>query len=136
MDTTSYTEARGNLARLWDRAVHDREIIRITRRGSEDIAIIAADELESLLETAYLLRSPANAERLNSALHSALARTEQPTTVENLRKELGLEGEDGEGAAAEPNGLKAGPGRGFHAGVPRRPGVAGRKRSKARASDA
>jgi len=92
MDTASYTEARGNLARLWDRAVHDREIIRVTRRGSEDIAIIAADELESLLETAYLLRSPANAERLNSALRSALARTEQPTTLESLRKELGLEG--------------------------------------------
>ena len=119
MTTTTYTEARGNLARLWDRAVHDREIIRITRRGTEDIAIIAADELESLLETAYLLRSPANAERLNSALHSALARTEQPTTVEDLRKELDLEGEDGEGPAAEPSRLKAGSGRSIHARVPR-----------------
>jgi antitoxin YefM len=88
--TATYTEARANLARLWDRAVEDREIVRLTRRGKDDVMIVAADELESLLETAYLLRSPRNRARLNAALARALARTEGPTTLEDLRREMGL----------------------------------------------
>jgi len=50
---------------------HDREIVIIQRDGEEDVAMIAASDLSSLLETAYLLRSPANAKRLLSALHRA-----------------------------------------------------------------
>lgn len=88
--TTTYTEARANLARLWDRAVNDREIVRVKRRGRGDIMIIAADELESLLETAYLLRSPRNAERLNAALQHAKDRTQEPTSIDELRRKLGL----------------------------------------------
>ena len=45
--------------------------MRIRRRGSEDVALIAADELESLLETAHLLRSPRNADRLLTARQRA-----------------------------------------------------------------
>lgn len=89
--TTTYTEAREKLAEFWDRAVQDREIIRITRRGKDDVVLIAADEVESLLETAYLFRSPRNAERLLRALDHALRRTEQPETVDDLRRELGVE---------------------------------------------
>ena len=67
----TYTEAKAKLAELWDRAVQDREIVRLQRRGSDDVVLIAADELESLIETVYLLRSPKNAERLNLALREA-----------------------------------------------------------------
>jgi antitoxin YefM len=88
---TTYTAARANLAKLLDSAVEDREIVLIRRRGSEDVALIAADELESLLETAHLLRSPRNAERLLRALQRARARTEAPQAVEELRSELGLD---------------------------------------------
>ena len=88
--TATYTEARAKLAELWDRAVQDREIVRLQRRGSEDVVLIAADELESLLETAYLLRSPRNAERLNLALREARGHTVAPATVDELRRELGL----------------------------------------------
>jgi len=56
----------------------------------EDVALIAASELESLLETAHLLRSPRNAERLLTALARARAGDEPPATVEELRRELGL----------------------------------------------
>lgn len=91
MATTTYTGARERFAELWDRAVLDREIVRITRRGSEDVVLIAATEIESLLETAYLFRSPRNAERLLSALDRALRRTDHPQTVEDLRRELELE---------------------------------------------
>jgi antitoxin YefM len=89
---TSYSEARANFARLCDRAAADRETIIIHRRGAADVALIAADELASLEETAHLLRSPANARRLLTALHRALQRTEQPQTVDELRRELGVGG--------------------------------------------
>lgn len=83
----TYTEARANLARLWDQATNDRETVIISRRGADDVAIIAADELTSLQETAHLLRSPANAARLLSALRRALSGEGEITTVEDLRAE-------------------------------------------------
>jgi len=88
---TTYTAARANLAKLLDAAVEDRQIVLIRRRGAEDVALIAADELESLLETAHLLRSPRNAERLLTALQRARARTEAPERLEDFRAELGLD---------------------------------------------
>ena len=69
---TTYTQARAGLAKLMDRVSQDREIVIIQRRNAEDVAMIAADELESILETAHLLHAPANAERLLSALKRAL----------------------------------------------------------------
>lgn len=89
---TTYTQARANLAKLCDRAVDDRETIVIRRRSGRDVALIAADELASLEETAHLLRSPANAERLLRALADARAgRGGKPQSVASLRRELGLE---------------------------------------------
>jgi antitoxin YefM len=69
---TTYTQARANLARLLDKVSRDGEVVVIHRRGEEDVAMISAAELASLTETAYLLRSPENAERLLSALNRAL----------------------------------------------------------------
>jgi antitoxin YefM len=87
---TTYSRARAHLAALCDEAISTREPIIIHRRGAEDVALIAADELRGLMETAHLLRSPRNAERLLTAL--ARARSEElPTeTVDALRQELGL----------------------------------------------
>jgi len=61
---TTYSNARANFASLLDRVTANREIVIINRRGSEDVALVAASELSSLLETAHLLRSPKNARRL------------------------------------------------------------------------
>ncbi|OFV79724.1 MAG: prevent-host-death protein, partial [Acidobacteria bacterium RBG_13_68_16] len=60
---TTYTQARATLAKLCSEVVQSREIVVIRRRGAEDVALVAADELRSLMETAHLLRSPKNAER-------------------------------------------------------------------------
>jgi antitoxin YefM len=87
---TSYTEARQNLARLLDRVVEDREVVFIRRRSRERVALVAADELASLMETAHLLRSPKNASRLLGALRRALENTGRPKSVTKLRDELGL----------------------------------------------
>ncbi len=84
----SYTEARERLAELWDRTLADREAIRLTRRGSAPVVLIAADEYEGLLETAHLLRSPANAARLLSALERARAGEGTPRPLSELQAEF------------------------------------------------
>jgi antitoxin YefM len=93
MIKTTYSKARENLASLLDRVTDDREIAIITRRGSDDVAIVSADELAGLLETAHLLRSPANAKRLLTALLRAQNRKLPAIALDDLRKELGLHGE-------------------------------------------
>ena len=86
----TYTQARDTLARLLDEVTQDREIVIIKRRGQADAALIAADELSGLIETAYLLRSPANAKRLLDALGRALKNEGQLLTTYSLRHEVGL----------------------------------------------
>ncbi len=88
---TTYTQARATLASLLDRVTDQREIVIVQRRGEEDVAMIAASELESLTESAYLLRSPANAERLLSALGKALKEDGKLLTPAELRREVGLD---------------------------------------------
>jgi len=87
---TTYTNARATLAALCDEVSSTREPVIIRRRNAADVALVSADELESLLETAHLLRSPKNAERLLSALSRAQASELPPSTIEDLRRELGL----------------------------------------------
>jgi antitoxin YefM len=91
---TTYTKARANFAKLCNEVAENREIVIINRRGNEDVALVAADELSSLIETAHLLRSPKNAQRLLSALKRARSRKLKPRSVAQLRREIGL-GEEG-----------------------------------------
>ena len=87
---TTYSSLRGNLAAFLDQVTDDREVVIVRRRGSRDVALIAADELSGLMETRYLLRSPKNAERLLGALGRAEAGEGEPETVESLRRSVGL----------------------------------------------
>ncbi len=87
----SYSHARENLATLWDEVEDSREAAVIQRRGHEDMALIPADELSSLRETAYLLRSPENAARLLAALTRARRGRSKPTDLRALRAELDLD---------------------------------------------
>lgn len=89
---TTYTAARARLAELLDRATEDRETIVITRHGSPDAVLMAADEYRSLAETAHLLRSPKNAERLLGAIRDSVEGNVEPRTVESLRQDFGLAG--------------------------------------------
>jgi antitoxin YefM len=91
---TTYSNARANLASLLDQAADNREIVIISRRGSEDVALVAVSELSSLLETAHLLRSPRNAQRLLAALKRATTRKIKPQTIEKLRQEMGLDSKE------------------------------------------
>lgn len=88
MPDLTYTEARASFASIWDRLVADRDVAVIHRRGKESLAMLPASELAGLLETAHLLRSPANAERLFAALADARAARSEETEVEDLRARL------------------------------------------------
>ncbi len=87
---TSYTHARQNLAALCDTAVDDCETIIIHRRGRPDVALIAADELSSLLETLHLLSSPENAKWILEG-KEALDRGEgQTLSIDELSAAVGM----------------------------------------------
>ena len=85
---TTYSQARANLANLLTAASEDKEVIIINRRNAEDVALISSSELSSLMETAHLLRSPKNAQRLLTALNRALSESEPASTLNKLKKEL------------------------------------------------
>ncbi len=87
---TTYTNARANFAGLCDEVTENREIVLIRRRKGSNVAMIAADELQSLVESAHLMRSPKNAERLLAALERALKGSGTTSSLTSLRSEVGL----------------------------------------------
>jgi antitoxin YefM len=87
----TYSHARAHLSEVLDRVGQDREIITIARRDRPDVAMIAADELSSLLESVYLLRSPANAKRLFRSMEWAKSPEATPQTLDELKQELSVE---------------------------------------------
>jgi antitoxin YefM len=88
MQTVSYSEARATLATLLEKVTDDQEPIIISRRGKEPVALLTLSELESYRETAHLLRSPRNAERLLGALDRARQGEGVALTVEELQQQV------------------------------------------------
>jgi antitoxin YefM len=73
MTAVTATDARRMIFRLIDQVTSNREAVEITsKRGSA--MLISLEEYDSLQETAYLLRSPANAKRLLESLAQARKR--------------------------------------------------------------
>ncbi len=70
MNAISYTAARENLASTMDRVCEDHTPIIITRNRDQSVVMLSLEDFESLEETAYLMRSPANAQRLLEAIHT------------------------------------------------------------------
>jgi antitoxin YefM len=64
----SYAGSKARYAEVLDGVVNDREEVVVTRAGHEPVVIVSLDEFESLRETAYLMRSIANARRLLDAM--------------------------------------------------------------------
>ena len=85
---TTYTAAREQLKALMDRVVANREVVMVRRRQGGDVALVAAEELEGLLETAHLLRSPRNAARLLSTLERARGDSLPALRLEDLEAQL------------------------------------------------
>lgn len=70
MDAITYSAARANLASTMDRVCNDHEALIITRNGEQSVVMLSLEDFTSLEETAYLLRSPANARRLLTAMEA------------------------------------------------------------------
>jgi antitoxin YefM len=70
MTSLSYTAARENLASTMDKVCTDHAPVVITRNRDQSVVMLSLEDYESLEETAYLLRSPANARRLLEAIHA------------------------------------------------------------------
>lgn len=68
MRIISFTEARNGLKAVLDQVVNDADCAVITRRDSEDAVVMSLDYYNSLMETVYLLKSPANAEHLQKSI--------------------------------------------------------------------
>ena len=64
MKAITYTAARENLASTMDCVCADHDPVIITRNRDQAVVMMSLEDYESLQETAYLLRSPANARRL------------------------------------------------------------------------
>jgi antitoxin YefM len=73
MDAISYTAARANLARTMDQVCNDHEPLIITRKGEKPVVLLSLEDYKALEETAYLLRTPANARRLLAAASQLVA---------------------------------------------------------------
>jgi len=73
MDAISYSTARANLAKTMDKVCDDHDPIIITRQGDASVVMMSLDDYQALAETAYLLRSPANARRLLGAMERLAA---------------------------------------------------------------
>jgi antitoxin YefM len=68
MDAITYSSARANLASTMDRVCSNHEPLIITRSGEKAVVMLSLEDYKALEETAYLLRSPANARRLLSSI--------------------------------------------------------------------
>lgn len=89
----AYSNARNGLASLLDRVTKNSEIVIINRRNKPDVALISKEELDSLLETVYLLRSPANAKELFKAIEESQQMddaTVESQSIKDLCEDLGI----------------------------------------------
>lgn len=102
--SASPTDARKNFFSLLDQVANDHQVVIVKRREGENVALIAESDLASLYETAYLLKSPVNAQRLWTALERSKLRDEQSTlrmsteeAIAQLRQECSIGQEEGQG---------------------------------------
>ena len=90
MSTITYSTARDHLAEVWDKTVSTREPVIVSRRGAESIVMLPLEEWEGLQETAHLLRSPANAQRLLAALNRLDSGEGEILSINSLERRYSL----------------------------------------------
>jgi len=87
----TYTQLRDTLASVLDHVTAKQEVVIVRRKGARDVALIPADELPAIMETAHLLRSPKNAIRLLRAFRRAEKGSGKPESLDKLRLDTKLE---------------------------------------------
>ena len=91
---TSPNDAKNDFFNVLDQVVENHQVYIINRREGENVALIAESDLLSLVETVYLLRSPANARRLMDAIEESKTGNIEPQTITELQQELGIDKEE------------------------------------------
>lgn len=71
MDAISYSAARKSLVKTMEKVCDDHSPIIVTRKNSRAVVIMSLEDFNAIQETGYLLRSPANAERLRQSIKQA-----------------------------------------------------------------
>jgi antitoxin YefM len=93
-DITSPTEARQSFFKILEQVAENHQVCLINRRDGENVALIAESDLNSLIETVYLFRSPSNAQWLLDSLAEVQKGKLSTQSIEELRQELGGNGEE------------------------------------------
>jgi antitoxin YefM len=93
-EITTPTEARAGFFQLLDRVAQNHQVCIIKRHDGENVALIAESDLNSLIETVYLFRSPTNARRLLDSLTEMKSGQIASQSIEELKQELGIGGEE------------------------------------------
>ncbi len=78
MRSIGVTELRANIAAVLDSVVDDAEEVVITRGGKAPVVVVSLRDYQSLIETEYLLSSPANARWLRESIAEAGAGQVEP----------------------------------------------------------
>lgn len=87
--TISVSQLRQHIKTVFDELASSRQPLRITRRNGEDMVVLPLSDYEALDQTAYLLRSPVNAQRLDAALSRDPKERHQFSSVTDLKHALG-----------------------------------------------
>ncbi|MGB8636253.1 MAG: type II toxin-antitoxin system prevent-host-death family antitoxin [Rhodanobacteraceae bacterium] len=78
MENISYSAFRSHLAKMLDKVNEDHAPLLVTRRSGKPAVLVSLEDFLSYEETAYLMASPKNAERLNRAVAEAEAGAARP----------------------------------------------------------
>ncbi|MGL5944332.1 MAG: type II toxin-antitoxin system Phd/YefM family antitoxin [Waterburya sp.] len=87
-EITTPTDARNNFFKLLEEVAKNHQVFIVNRRDGENVALISESDLTSLIETVYLLRSPANGRRLLDAIAESQSGKIQPQTIAELKQDL------------------------------------------------
>lgn len=68
MEVVNYSQARENFKQVLDRVSDDCDSTLIKRRDREDVVLLSKSHYDAIMETLYLMRSPANAKHLMEAI--------------------------------------------------------------------
>lgn len=86
MNAVNYTTARKELARMMENVCQDCDPVIITKNNDCAVVMISLADYQSLAETDYLLRNPANAERLQRSIKASRRGSGQRMSMEQFEE--------------------------------------------------
>jgi antitoxin YefM len=85
MDITTISNFRKQAKKYFNQVVNDQAPLLITRSDGVTIVAVPLEQYNSMVETDYLLRSPANKKRLEESIAQVKAGNVVTKTLEELK---------------------------------------------------